>query len=237
MKVLRSSKGRFVERPHFTTAEIEGICLDDLRAVGLLPSEPAPVRIERFIERRFRIRPIYDDLPAGVLGFTRFGPNGAEEMKIARALAEEGTATAERRITTTLGHEGGHCLLHAYLFALPSSARTLFGDPEAADGPLILCRDEVPVDRRAGDRRRYDGRWWEYQANQAMAALLLPRPLVERCLEPFLVASGQLGMLTLDEKRREDATRTLGEVFEVNRIVAHIRVAGLWGSDGRQLTL
>ena len=70
-----------------------------------------------------------------------------------------------------------------------------------------------------------------------MAALLLPRPLVEKCLKPFLVAAGELGTTTLDDGRREEATRTLAEVFEVNRIVARLRIAGLWGSDGRQLAL
>jgi|RhiMethySRZTD1v2_1073278.scaffolds.fasta_scaffold543528_2 hypothetical protein len=236
MRTFRNSKGPFAERPHFTAAEIERTCLDELRAVDLLPSQPSPVRIERFIERRFHLRPIYDDLPTGILGFTRFGHNGAEEMKIARALAEDGTATAERRITTTLGHEGGHCLLHAYLFAVGNSARSLFGDPDALDSPVILCRDEVSVGNSASERR-YDGRWWEYQANQAMAALLLPRPLVEKCLKPFMVAAGGLGTTTLDDGRREEATRTVAEIFEVNRIVARLRIAGLCGSDGQQLSL
>ena len=37
---------------------------------------------------------------------------------------------------------------------------------------------------------------------------------------------------TIDDGRREEATRTLAEVFEVNPIVARFRIAGLWGSDG-----
>src|SRR5262245_21083758 len=98
MRTFRTSKGPFAERPHFTPAEVEEICLDALRGVDLLPAGPSPVRIERFIERRFGIRPIYDNLPAGVLGFTRFGANGAGEMRVSRALAEEGTRAADRRI-------------------------------------------------------------------------------------------------------------------------------------------
>jgi hypothetical protein len=192
------------------------------------------VRIERFIERRFRICPIYEELPAGILGLTRFGPNGVEEMKISRALADEGTTTAARRITTTLGHEGGHGLLHAHLFVVGASARRLFDDPEALDAPLILCRDEVA--RAPG--RQYDGRWWEYQANQAMAALLLPRPLVERSLAPFLVSQGGLGTTVIDEGRREEAVRALADVFEVNPVVARLRLDGLRGrNEGRQLAL
>src|SRR5947207_651697 len=72
------------------------------------------------------------------------------------------TLPAERRITTTLGHEGGHCLLHAHLFAVSSSARSLFGDPEApmarSSSVVTRCR----FGRSAGERRRYDVRWWEY---------------------------------------------------------------------------
>ena len=237
MKTFRGRRGPFKEQPYYTPAEIDGMCLDELRAVDLLPTEPSPVRIERFIERRFRIHPIYDDLPAGVLGFTRFGPNGVEEMKIARALDDEGTTTAERRIRTTFGHEGGHGLLHAHLFAIGVSARSLFDDPNAPDAPLILCRDEIAKDVSQG-RRGYDGRWWEYQANQAMAALLLPQPLVERSLESFLVPQGRLGAMVFDERRREQAARLIADVFEVNPVVVRIRLESLHRrDDGRQLVL
>ena len=41
---------------------------------------------------------------------------------------------------------------------------------------------------------RYDGRWWEVQANRAMSGLLCPRPLVREAMKPFLSAAGLLGV-------------------------------------------
>src|SRR3989441_11554119 len=69
----------------------------------------------------FRSTPTYEDLDKGVLGFTQFGRTGVQAIVVARALDEDGTRPAERRIRTTLAHEAGHGLLHAHLFALDRS--------------------------------------------------------------------------------------------------------------------
>lgn len=182
MKNLRASAGPFAERPYFEPAEIEEICREALCSVALYPAEPSPVRIDRFVEKRFGVHPIYEDLPSGLLGYTEFGANGIQRIVIGRALDDEGTRTAERRVSTTLAHEGGHGLLHAHLFALGVDVASLFGEGMDVRGSKIMCRSEVlPAD--GGSRpRKYDGRWWEFQANQAIGGLLLPGPLVERCL-------------------------------------------------------
>jgi len=83
MKTLRGDAGRFPQRPYFSDREIEKICADELRKVGLYPSHPEPVRIERFIEKRFKVSPTYAELPDGVLGFTKFDTNGVREVVIA----------------------------------------------------------------------------------------------------------------------------------------------------------
>jgi hypothetical protein len=81
VKTFRSA-GRFREQPYYTLSEIEQICIDELRKYGLYPSEPAPIRIDRFVEKRFGIQPSYEDLPRGLLGFTRFSSNGVEEIVV-----------------------------------------------------------------------------------------------------------------------------------------------------------
>jgi hypothetical protein len=181
MKSFRTKRGPFQERPYYTSQEIEQIRSGELQSVGLLPTAPEATRIERFIEKRFRLTPAYEDLPPGMLGYTLFGATGPTKIVVAGALAEEGTKPAERRINTTLAHEAGHCLLHGHLFAMDSPTMQLFGDTavSSAIGSKILCRD----DQR---RSTYDGKWWEYQANQAIAGLLLPRRLVEQVAEHFL---------------------------------------------------
>ncbi len=235
MKTLRTATGPFSERPYFTQDEIEQLSLDELQAVGLYPDTPGPVRIERFIERRFRLSPIYEDLPSDILGYTRFGEGGVQAIVVSRALSEEGTRISERRLSTTLGHEAGHGLLHAHLFVLSAQSQPLFND-EDVNPARILCRQQGVLEPTT--HRRYDGRWWEYQANQCMAALLLPRPLVIECIRPFVKIEGMLERAVLPEAPREQAVRHVAEVFEVNPVVARIRIAELYpeGSE-RQMAL
>jgi hypothetical protein len=238
MKTYRSKSGPFTEQPFYEPAEVESICLDELQKVNLFPASPSPIRIDRFVEKRFGIVSTYEDLPSGLLGFTRFGSKGVEEIVVAKALDDEGTQPAERRLRTTLAHEGGHGLLHSHLFVLGSRPDSLFGDGLAADAPKILCRDGgIPGDGQApGKKPPY--RWWEFQANLAMGALLLPKPLVAKALEPILTVRGMFKQSSLPGGRREEAVRLLSAVFNVNPIVARIRLEALFPSvDDQQLTL
>jgi hypothetical protein len=228
------SDGLFAERPFFDDAEIERIATDELGARGLLPDSPSPIRIERFIEKRFGITPTYEDLEGGILGYTRFGSRGVEEIVVSRSLGEEGTAVSERRVTTTLAHEVGHGVLHAHLFVMGAFNHSLFNDDDVMPS-RVLCRD--PRDTAAG-RRPYDGRWWEFQANLMMGALLLPRRLVIKCVQPLLEQRGNLGVLTLPSHKREAVARLLSETFDVNPAVGRIRLARLFpDQDQTQLTL
>jgi hypothetical protein len=236
MKHYRASKGPFAERPVYSKQEIEDLCAGELKKAGLLPTAPEPVRIERFIEKRFGTSPDYEELPEGLLGFTKFGKNGVEKIVVARSLADDSNKVASRRINTTLAHEAGHGLLHAHLFALGSEAASLFDGQVDPAAPKILCRpDGLPSDEK---RPAYDGRWWEYQANLCIGALLLPRPLVEQCLAPVLTTAGTFGVKTLEAKNRKVAMKLVSDVFDVNPIVAKIRMEQMFPEkDIHQLTL
>lgn len=238
MRTYPSKTGPFTEKPFFKLDEIESICTDELRKVNLYPSEPSAIRIDRFIEKRFGIQPTYEELPTGLLGFTWFGAKGVEEIVVAKALDDEGTKPAERRIRTTLAHEGGHGLLHAHLFAFGTRPDSLFEGGLATDAPKILCRKGgiSGSEESAGKKPPY--RWYEYQANQAMSALLMPKELVGKALVPMLVAQGTFGQLNLPTGEREDAVRLLASTFDVNPIAAKIRLEALYpASTASQLTL
>jgi hypothetical protein len=235
MRTYRTSSGPVREAVYYTPKEVEDICADELRNVDLYPEGPAPVRIERFIEKRFNVTPQYVDLQDGILGYTSFSSKGVEGIFVARALIEEGSSQAERRANSTLAHEAGHGLFHAHLFAFEESSLTsLFGsdfDPAAA---RILCRDPRPQSSRG----RYDGRWWEFHANQAIGSLLMPRPLVLEAMSDLLTRAGTFGRPTLPQAKREQATRALAEIFEVNPAVARIRIGDLFPEgETEQLTL
>lgn len=238
MKTYRAAAGPFSERPFFKPEEIEEICREALRAVDLYPEQPGPVRIERFIEKRFGVRPEYNELPQGLLGYTEFGASGVQRIVISRALDGEGTTAAERRINTTLAHEAGHGLMHAHLFVLGHDTKLLFGNGVDPAGSKILCRGDAISGNRGFLRRGYDGRWWEFQANRAIGALLLPKDLLPPCLENLFVPKGSFGRLALDATQREEAIRRLAETFNVNPVVARIRLEDAYlGGGDLQLTL
>jgi hypothetical protein len=227
MKTYRVTRGPFGEQPYYEKEDIEGICSGELRKVGLLPSQPEPIRIERFIEKRFRAHPIYEELPPGVLGFTVFDQNGVKEVVISRDLVETNDKVAERRVNTTLAHEAGHALLHAHLFAFEHQP-SLFGNDPDMLGPKILCREEAVQGTRAYKQNRYNGKWWEHQANLTIGSLLLPCSLVQIALNSLLIERGDIGSKVLIPERREEAKRMLVELFEVNLVVAKIRMDDLF---------
>lgn len=234
--MYRSRRGPFQEQPFFQPEEIESLCREELGKFNLLPSSPEPIRVERFIEKRFGITPVYEKLPPGVLGFTRFSTKGVESIVVSRVLSEEETRVSERRVTTTLAHEAGHGLLHAHLFAVGEQPARLFGDEYDPKAPKIMCRDEPAS---ASGRPRYDGKWWEFQANQVIGALLLPRILVEKLLdETVLRSTGNFGLRHLSSQDRGRAVDALCRVFNVNAPVAKIRLEQLFPeSDSAQLSL
>lgn len=237
MRTFKSQSGPFAEKPYYTPNDVEAICSEELQKLGFYPSAPSPIRIDRFIEKRFHLQPTYEDLPNGLLGFTRFGAKGVEEIVITTALDEEGTRPAERRLRTTLAHEGGHGLLHAHLFVLGPRPNALFGDGLATNAPKILCRDDgIPATGAAG-KTNPPYRWWEFQANLAMGALLLPKTLVAQAVEGHLEPQGMLGLSVLPAGRRVLAMRELADVFDVNPIVVRIRLESLYPENsGNQLT-
>lgn len=237
MKTFRTTTGPLPERPYYEPEEIERICADELRGVDLYPPKPAPIRIERFVEKRFGIHPSYDELPEGVLGFTRFGGRGVEAISVSRTLSEEKTQVAERRINSTLAHEAGHGLLHAHLFALSAQPQTLFGE-DLDQLRRVLCRFGAIAGTEGHTGKGYDGRWWEFQANRAIGALLMPKLLVEDALRDILAVRGIFGRRVLEASRRLEAIRVLAELFDVNPVVAKIRVGELYAEgEDAQLTL
>ena len=238
MNTFLGRAGPFMKKPFFTHEDLERICRDALEQHGLFPSEPTPVRIDRFVEKRFNILPSYEYLPMGLLGFTRFGPKGVEEIVVSKTLDEAGTQIAERRLRTTLAHESGHGLLHAHLFAFGTPPDSLFGDALADRTPKLLCRSGGIPSSETSRTRKQSYRWWEYQANQAMAILLLPRSLVQAALASILTPRGVFATPTLPANRRDAAIRLLADAFDVNPVVAKLRLEVLFpAAVEAQLTL
>jgi len=75
MKTFRAKTGPFKEQTYYQESDIENMCSDELRSTDLFPSTPGPVRIDRFIEKRFNVVHSYEDLGEGILTIrqTKFG--------------------------------------------------------------------------------------------------------------------------------------------------------------------
>jgi hypothetical protein len=221
MRKVPTPSGPFAFQLYFDDlGEIDEICLEALKSQSLLPSKPAPVRIERFVEKQFRTPLRYEDLGPDNLGCTIFNSSGAvEAILVSRSLEEQNTTPARRRVRSTVAHEAGHGLLHGPLF---------IGDnfPDRGEKQRrILCRSE---DILVETQRSYRGRWWEFQANQAIGSLLLLRSLMNAFLDQSGIELDSSGSRILTPAQRESLAKKAAVRFDVNPIVVRIRLDSLF---------
>jgi hypothetical protein len=211
-------------RPFLKKSEVEESCLAALSSANLLPQTPTAIRIDRLIEKTFKVSPEYEDLPSGILGFTKFDACGPVQVVINKCLDNTDDLVSQRRLRTTLAHEFGHMLFHGNLFAIPPVEQlSIFASPPE---PQILCRDDSNLSQND---------WREYQANMAIGPLLLPRTLVEMALVSFLKPKNFVGTQQLINRRQAEIL--LADQFDVNPIVAALRLEDLYPPTGGQLLM
>lgn len=158
-------------------------------------AHPAPVDIEGFIEFYLGMTPDYQFLSHnGVyLGMTVFNDTNkvpvydpvnhradyisakARTVIIDNRLLDE---SQKHRYRFTLGHEGGHDILHSGFFSYDPNQTSLFDSEVIA--PMIQCRVENTASDRRDTRKWNDRDWMEWQANHLSAAILMPKtPIME----------------------------------------------------------
>jgi hypothetical protein len=213
MRKVPTPSGRFAFQLYFDDlGEIDEICLQAIKRQSLW--------IERFVEKQFRTALRYEELGPDILGCTIFNSSGAvDAIVVSRSLEEQNTTPARRRVRSTVAHEAGHGLLHGSLF---------IGDncPDLGENQRrILCRSE---DILVDTQRSYRGRWWEFQANQAIGSLLLPRPLMNAFLDQSGIKLPSTGTRILTPAQRESLAKKAAVTFDVNPIVARIRLDSLF---------
>lgn len=224
MNIRRSAGSPFGQVIFLKPHEVDKMCVEALRAAKLLPDEPSPIDIEGFIENHLKARLDFGtDLGSDVLGFTFFSDKGKPEIVGISPKLDERTQVSERRIRATLAHEAGHAMIHPILFMTEGEQPELIGKNVDLVQRRILCRKG---DINPGGK--YDGRWWELQANYSIGGFLLPKQLVTKCVNHLLSTTGLLGGQYLEAAAREDAIQLVAEKFEVNPIVAKIRLTTLF---------
>jgi hypothetical protein len=231
-----NAAGPFCRRLYIHESHIERICREALASVELLPESPGPVRIERFIYLTFGFEEEFETLPANIMGCAKFTRNGLCRIIVNRDLAEQDDPVSRLRVRSTLAHEAGHGLFHNQLFIekleRDAMTRLLGGDDGVFDSVTaegFMCRAE------AGMTEVPKFEWWEYQANLAMAALLLPKHLVVEAARARMpqVLSGP-GTF---ETRVAAAERELAGLFNVSRKMVSIRLGKWWSEQANQPSL
>lgn len=236
MKHSWSDSGRFGQTLYFPKDEIDRMCETELRKAGYFPSDPSPINVERFVEKHYG-RVEYVDLGPGILGCTEFSKKGQVLRVIVAASLDSTETTVERRLRSTLAHEAGHCMLHPILFIEDGLQSTFRNETMSfVKERKFLCRD-TDIRPEPEQKKEFDGRWWEYQANRAIGGFLLPKKLVQQAITGFVRTTGLGTSGTLDEARRTEAIRLLADIFDVNPKVAEIRLGEMYPVGDRQMTL
>lgn len=222
MRIRSNTPGSGIRQNlYFTDGEIETMCVEALKKSGYMPKEPGRVEIESFVEAHFETNLDFGaTIEEGVLGYTLFDTKGKVRLVgVAPELANDVSVVGSRRCRATVAHEAGHCLMHPILF-MEDRTQSLHENLDFQHS-RILCRK--------GDfTGKYDGRWWEVQANKAIGEFLLPKHLVRRAVKGFLTSKGTLGFEVLAEDRREEAVHHVADTFEVNLTPARIRLNAMF---------
>jgi len=154
-----------------------------------------------------------------VLGATYFYDDHLE-VKIDRRVTEEAEKTDEwGRYNATGAHEGGHCTLHSILF---------HRDPNQQEFIHRIVTKKISCLQRTIENY-YTGEWWEYQANQFMANLLMPKELFLAYFERERNAYGirDNRQLAKNQHLVNAVVGYLARIFQVSKQAVKIRLQEL----------
>jgi Zn-dependent peptidase ImmA (M78 family) len=136
---------------------------------------------------------------------------------------EDSPLGLQGRWRATVAHEGCHVILHRCLFNLNAAQGSLFDLGDGGETPPVrlqrCLKRDVYYSRTASD-------WREVQANQGMAALLMPRPVFAAACRAEL---RRLGVERVDQRTplADTLARRMAEMFQVSRQAAVIRLGSL----------
>lgn len=219
MKLVKDTTGRFSERPHYTTDELEAIC--NKPVIEFLQNRYGekytyPISTDdllRIIERHADLD-LYANLGDGIEGVTDFSLE-KPEIKIAEHLSEE---SASNRFRATLAHELSHVIVHKSLF---NDKKMQFTLDLIDESPL---RSMTYRDSHA-EENSLD--WLEWQAWYATGAILIPKDDLIQRIQKYVL---QTGITTPVDETSFEASELIARVsnkYQVSNVLATLRLKRL----------
>jgi hypothetical protein len=221
MKWVSDRTGRFVRRPHYLPAELDGECetlitnfLHERRGTVEYPISTNDLTV--LIETLVADLDLYADLSSEdgeVEGVTDFFPGRLPKVRIAQQLTTN--PRMENRLRTTLTHELAHVKFHTFLFDGPVSG-SLFQD--SGHGQSNMCKRETILEARQTD-------WMEWQAGFCCGGFLMPATMLQQVVREFRAHFGlPVGTMALDSADSQCLIKGVSEHFAVSRDAARVRL-------------
>jgi hypothetical protein len=236
VRMVPDGTGRFAERPHYSTNELDREC--EHITAAFLRKKRGDIRfpivtddLYVLIEQHEASLDSYADLSAfgdDVEGVTEFFPDKGPRVSISEKLAND--SRRENRLRTTLTHEFGHVHFHRHLWAEKFITRRLF-ERNSMENKAICKRDTIL------NASQYD--WMEWQAGYVSGAILMPANQVRRLVTDYCQPRGLHGAVYFGSNHGRALIEAVMEQFAVSEDAARIRLLklNLLASSDRQPSL
>lgn len=233
MRMIPDPKGRFPERPYYTTDELDRECERLVIELHRKRNQEARPRIttdelQLLIELNGASLDSCADLSiygSDVEGVTAFHPDEDPEVSISDRLAND--PRRENRLRTTLAHEFGHVHFHRHLWADKFQHGHLF-DRRSPENNAICKRDTIL------HAASYD--WMEWQAGYVCGAILMPVTQIRRLVSDYCQQRDLHAAVAVNSHHGRRIVSAVMETFQVSEEAAGVRlkVLKLLGeSDGQ----
>ena len=172
MRWVRDLTGRFAQRPHFETGELDAECERLVteflkKRCGTVTFPISNDDLQVLVEEHASDLDLYADLSDrgdDVEGVTVFERDGRPRVLIAKHLSEQ--PWSHNRLRTTLTHELGHAHFHNLLYQVAEQPELFSSD--VGTRPQPECHRDQMHTLSTVD-------WMEWQAGYACGAFLIPR--------------------------------------------------------------
>jgi len=217
MRYVRDTLHGFSERHHYEPAEldvmVEKIVVDFLKKKYGKAQFPFKTDdITNLIEQSVSDLDQYADLSPygqGVEGVTEFARVGKPKVMISNEVHRH-----ENRLRTTLTHEYGHVVLHAYLFA--TGERRLGLEPGQKANAIYCKRDSI-IGAKKTD-------WMEWQAGYVSGAALMPKSYIRNIVSDIHERFNIFGAVSPSSDNGVRLIRAVMDGFSVSRDAATVRL-------------